>query len=324
MVKGFCPFRRVQASEIKYKAFQIPGVSTLYLQKLGYTRVIEALSSQDEKKLEEQLSSQTLILKTVASIMEKENCSYKEANNRLFGIKTKTITNDDGSQEVVPEDESSELAMFRYMGEDGYKQLLRAMAKKSADRELVESVATGMIQSRTLYPVIVAEKARAKSDEIKVTPTLSSIPSGYKLQFGDYSFTVAESVAEGDDTITISEQLPTRLNANEVGFICKPSGSPLVGVEWQLQNTRDYLPDAPIDVAQEIYDFYMQERGMASAEEDTDMDLGKSERSLIPSKNERQESPLTGTQSTGNAASTDYPQTIPDSAQENLEISLSG
>lgn len=328
MFKGFKPFRTKAASSINYKAIDVPGMTTLYLLALGYTTVNDALTDEDEKKLDEQLESQTLILETVANIMDAENVDYKEANNLLFGIKVKTIQTDEGT-EVVASDESSEFAMFKYMGRERYKQLLKAMAKKNKDRALVESVATGMIKRRALYPVVVAKTAREGSDSLTVEPLAYPMAKGGKFQIGDVVVTLASN-AECDATeLKLTDEIPARIKSNSVGFALDSKGVVVAGFdEWTLELTQSELPNAPIDVAQEIYEFYMIERGMQTEGDmavempEDEMDLGKSEKLLTDSKPVENEPASTMENSTGKSNTTDS-QTV-DSTPTTLEISLSG
>ena len=326
--KGFKPFRTKASNVINYRAIDIPGMTTLYLLSLGHTTVNDALTDEDEKKLDEQLESQTLILETVASIMDKEKVDYKEANNLLFGIKIKTIETEDGT-EVVASDESSEFAMFKYMGREKYKQLLKAMAKKNKDRALVESVATGMIQRRALYPIVVTNTARAGSDSLVVEPLAFPMAKGDKIQFGDVVVELSSSVDVDKTELKLTDELLTRIKSESVGFALDKNGVVVAGFEeWDIKLTRSELPNAPIDVAQEIYEFYMSERGMktdgdmAGEMPEEEMDLGKSEKLLTDSKPVENGSALTTQNSTGKSNTTES-QTV-DSTATTLEVSLSG
>ena len=326
--KGFAPFRQKASKEIKYKAIDIPSMTTLYLLSLGHTTVNDALTDEDEKKLDEQLESQTLILETVANIMDAEKVDYKEANNLLFGIKIKTIETDDGT-EVVASDESSEFAMFKYMGREKYKQLLKAMAKKNKDRALVESVATGMIQRRALYPIVVSNTARQGSDSLTVEPLAFPLAKGDKVQVGDVIVELGVAADADSTKLNLKDELPNRIKSDSVGFALDNKGVVVAGFdEWSLELTRSELPNAPIDVAQEIYEFYMDERGMktdgdmAGEMPETEMDLGKSEKLLTDSKPLEDESASTTENSTGKSNTTES-QTV-DSTAKTLEVSLSG
>ncbi|MBW4460436.1 MAG: hypothetical protein KME47_09375 [Nodosilinea sp. WJT8-NPBG4] len=324
--KGFKPFKQRASTNIAYKAIPVPGMTTMYLLSLGYTTVNDALTDEDEKKLDEQLESQTLILETVRDIMEKEKVEYKEANNLLFGIKVKTIQTDEGA-EVVASDESSEFAMFKYMGRERYKALLKAMAKKNKDRALVESVATGMIARRALYPVIVSKSAREGADTLIVEPLAFPMAKGDKAQFGDVVVTLSANAECDATTLKLTDEISTRIKHNTVGFALDSNGVVIAGYDgWSLELTKSELPNAPIDVAQEIYEFYMSERGMKTDGDagalDEEMDLGKSNPLLTDSETVENESVSTTVNSTGKSSTTE--SQTPDSTPKTLEVSLSG
>lgn len=296
------PFRQKQTSaEIEFHRINVPGFTTIYLQKLGYITVNEAISAEvtDNSLLESQLSSQVLTLEAIAEIIEESELTFEHAKAKLFG----EMIEIDGAEVVSEERQNQQLALFRNMGRDRYLQLGRALAQQNQDRSLVDRTATIMIQGRTLYGIRLAKAARAGKEELAIEPCPFSLEKGTWLNADGQLVQVSEVVAEGDETIPLKEPLNSRVSG-EVAFLCDKDQQPLAGYsDWTIENTRS-LPVAPKDTVRDIHEFYLSERmAFTQKEDDSNMPAGKLENSSVTSKaDEKSPQGLTGAASIGNAA----------------------
>ena len=296
------PFRQKQTSTaIEFHQIDVPGFTTIYLQKLGYITVNEAISAEvtDNSLLESQLNSQVLTLESIAEIMEETGLIFEHAKAKLFG----EMLQIEGTEVVAEESQNQQLALFRNMGRERYLQLGRALAEQNQDRSLIDRTATVMIQGRTLYGIRLTKTARTGKEVLDIEPCPFSLEKGAWLNADGQLVQVAEAVAEGHETISLKEPLNSRVSG-EVAFLCDKDRAPLVGYsDWSIENTRA-LPVAPRDTAREIHEFYLSERmAFTQKEEDSDMSAGKLETSSVTSEaDEKLPAELTGAASIGNAA----------------------
>lgn len=300
MFKGFCPIRAKKQRTIEYQKIEIPGYASFYLQKLGYTMAKEALSEEDEEAINQQIESQYIMLSVIAEIAEKEKISAEAAQKKLFGVQLKDIQLDEFGEPIVdesaiPTESESQLAMLRWMGESRFKAFFKALASKKNNRKAVESIATSVIQNRILYPVVAAKAHRTKLDELEVEPLMMPIAAGSKIQFGEYAFEVAKNVpaAEDDESVSIiplKDELNIKLPVGAVGFLIDSDGVKVGFKDWTLAHTKS-LPDAPVDAAEMLYQFYMSERSMSSLTDNLEEPLtegksGNSSQALSPAGGE--------------------------------------
>ncbi|NEZ56235.1 hypothetical protein [Adonisia turfae] len=296
------PFRQKQTSTaISFHRIDVPGFTTIYLQKLGYITVNEAIAAEvtDNSLLESQLSSQVLTLEAIAEIMEETGLTFEHAKAKLFGEMIQV----EGAEVVTEESQNQQLALFRNMGRERYLQLGRALAQQNQDRSLIDRTATILIQGRTLYGIRLTKAARAGKEELTIGPCPFSLEKGTWLNADGQLIQTAKAVAEGDETISLKEPLKSRVGG-EVAFLCGEDLTPLVGYsDWSVENTRA-LPVAPIDAVRKIHEFYLSERmAFTQKEDDSNMSTGKLENSSATSKaDEKLPQELIGAASTGSAA----------------------
>jgi len=309
MFKGFCPFLKSKASsEIKYWSIDVTPDNTLYLRKLGYTTTSESLSKEDEESIDRQLESQGIILETVLEIAEKDGISPDEAQKKLFGLDVKEIGFDDNGEPIIEQNESnSQISMFKWMGKNRFMAFSKALANKQNNRDTIESIATGMIQNRMLYPVVLTKTHKARSKALAVQPVGYVLEKGSKVQFGEYTVTLADSCDHDEADLTLTDGIPTRFDDTLIGFVLNKDDTAKQGFpDWDVDATQQYLPNAPIDVAAEIYQFYMTERSMPTdGDGNDDMTVGKSQASLNPSEEQGNEQESTTNSSTPESSDTE-------------------
>lgn len=253
------PFQTKKRTVIEIEAIGDESTGIIYLAKRG--GITPAENPVDLQESIKQESEATLIfLEAVKACAVRHGISNADARKRIFPEPVPGKTLPDGTVVKAVQPEGDDL--YDYLEP---REIAQLISLQTESRDVAIRAATLFIQRRLTYPIVVTEDAKEKLNQVAIEPLRYQVTTGNEFKFDGTLITASEPM-DFDTVILMTEQLPRKLIAGEVGYLLDRFGQIKFGdPNWTLEDTRLYLQESQINA---IYDFYKSEIGQGPAPKD--------------------------------------------------------